>query len=543
MAQLYIKVNKNKAKYMLFQTDDIFEWFYLDDNNIWRTSCKKAPSPLKDDIYNVLSPIFRQKLKNINSKNCKLFDKIDEEKENQKKAKKDKKNIITFDISTLNALETQVNFGNAQKSKITKIIQVLGDANECKGIIEYLETYFKNNRADKSMFHNPNYFACNNKLFDCTYTENNKGIKKVVGWRDIEPEDYIVQTTGYDYKEDASETIIEEIIKYIETFFIEKEVAYYFIKQLARALNGDLKGTQHFNVMLGTGSNGKSCLFKVLADIFGEYHTGLSKTFITSKKETDDEKPTPMKYSIMGKRIIVFSEPNKSENLDCSIVKMISSGEDIIKARKLHMNPVAFYPQALLYLPTNYNPKYDDKDSEGMSRRMFNWYFQKKFTTELITPDDLEINPFLSVANPKWSQLFTKNEYKQAFMKLLSRVYLKEFSQSLCMDTGIPEFIQKATQAFNNENNDIAKWLDERYSKIDEADEEYSKISYSVSELLSAYNTDTGDASVNINNIGLMLKKAGVVLKRPYKASTFLYFGYKRNATVCLLEASKASCK
>jgi len=123
---------------------------------------------------------------------------------------------------------------------------------------------------------------------------------------------------------------------------------------------------EHFLILHGEGRNGKSVTMRTIMHIFGNY--GLYVNPLTLM-ETGNNTYSPERLLMIGKRLIVAQEPNKTNEdshkkdntcLDSSFIKT-ASGHDVITARKIHSNEIKHIRvNGMITFCTNPLPKVND---------------------------------------------------------------------------------------------------------------------------------------------------------------------------------------
>ena len=83
---------------------------------------------------------------------------------------------------------------------------------------------------------------------------------------------------------------------------------------------------EYFLILQGTGANGKSVIYRVLKDMFGDDE--ILNIKMSQFARSGDEQLRAA-YSMTGKRLMYCSESNRGDFKDMSIIKAISSGEPV----------------------------------------------------------------------------------------------------------------------------------------------------------------------------------------------------------------------
>lgn len=271
-----------------------------------------------------------------------------------------------------------------EKERITKEINII------KNVIKQLKStstktnivseagnlFYKYNDTFESLLNQKRHlFGCNNGVYDLDKEE----------FRDGRPDDYITLSCGYDYDENAKyEKDIMEIL--VQILPIEA-VRTYLLKSLSICLSGFVK-KQKVVFLNGGGSNGKSLLMALVKKVLGRYFAKGPVALITQKR-TAAEQASPQLNKMKTARLVMFSEPNKTDVLNSGIIRELSGGEDMAN-RGLHQDPTDYVPQFKTYILCNALPIVDD-NSYGVWRRLRNIVFPSQFVD---IPDPLDKNQY-----------------------------------------------------------------------------------------------------------------------------------------------------
>lgn len=145
---------------------------------------------------------------------------------------------------------------------------------------------------------------------------------------------------------------------------------------------------EYFLILQGTGANGKSVIYRVLKDMFGEDEILNIKM---SQFARGGDEQLRAAYSMSRKRLMYCTESNRGDFRDMSIIKAISSGEPIA-CRGIGGNITMMQRPPIMLCNSNYRwqPKdflnRDDPDDESMQRRALVLNFDKTIPVEKGTP-------------------------------------------------------------------------------------------------------------------------------------------------------------
>lgn len=142
--------------------------------------------------------------------------------------------------------------------------------------------------------------------------------------------------------------------RFFADLFPEEQTREYARQVLGYMLTGDNKGRCFF-VFYGHGSNGKSLLMSLMNKMMGKFYHQCSVEVFNDTGKVGG--PTPHLFSLMNKRVGVYSEGETADkmNMNISCIKQIS-GDDKISARGLYRDPIEFYSNVKLVMLSNFVP-------------------------------------------------------------------------------------------------------------------------------------------------------------------------------------------
>lgn len=272
--------------------------------------------------------------------------------------------------------------------------------------------------------------------------------------RDGKPEDRITMCTYTDFDLKAKCIRWEQFIK--EVFENNEEIIHYIHKALGYTITGLTKEQSAF-FCFGSGSNGKSVLFKALSQVLGDYAYNAPASLLqrnTQSTNTNDVAATEFK------RFLISSETLSTSKLNEQRLKKWTGG-DTETARFLYKENFSFEPTVKPWLFINHKPMVDD-DSHGFWRRVRLIPFNKTFKEEEQDQDLLNKLKAESKGILRWLVdgciLWQKEGLKPT-----------------------PEIVNIATQNYKAENDVLAEFLDTDCILID-------SIMTKSSSLYSGYN-------------------------------------------------------
>ena len=136
---------------------------------------------------------------------------------------------------------------------------------------------------------------------------------------------------------------------------------------------------EYFLILQGTGANGKSVIYRVLKDMFGDDE--ILNIKMSQFARSGDEQLRAA-YSMTGKRLMYCSESNRGDFKDMSIIKAISSGEPVA-CRGIGGNITMMQRPPVMICNSNYRWKpedflnREDPEDESIQRRAIVVNFEK----------------------------------------------------------------------------------------------------------------------------------------------------------------------
>ena len=511
IANLYyrlVKDNNKLNKYIYDPTNN--QWYYLKPDNIWVCSGRSTdPDTLKEDIYGVLENLFERELKRQNAKksdiNNELTDLLLDKVKNKNKSIISKQSKLECE-EKLNAIDKRMKM-------ISKVIVKIGTSKECHQIIDYLRSKYTNHKITINHFNKPTLFAFNNMLIDF----NKFNI------RSIEPEDYIMNTTGFDYKEEENLEQQNEIIEFFKSLFDSEELYEFFMKKIARCLNGNIEGNHLFNIYTGSARNGKSLSFNFIKNALGSYFVSVKSDLLTSKIK-DADRANPSIYSLIGKRMAIISEIEDEISINTAVIKSITGG-DTLTGRKLYCNDVSFKPQCHLGILCNVKPVFkDSSNAMDLRNNVINYPF---------TFGDIEDGHFKKLADNDIQTRLFKEEYYLAFLHILIKIYKTQYMNDLTV-RDIPNDVKEQTKNYNEENDPISNWFNDKVGITKNASDKIKS-----KELYELFTNDTGNKISQISFNNTMKNKLRLEFKKCRDANYFINIKFKveivKDITECLL--------
>lgn len=292
----------------------------------------------------------------------------------------------------------------------------------------------------------PNLLCFNNGVYDLDESE----------FREGRPEDCVSLSTNIDYVEfDENDPVFKEINKFLYEIQPEDEKREYILRTLANSLHGANREEKVY-FWTGEGGNGKSKLYSLLEQCMGEYAANISVSYITQKRAASNS-ASPEMVKAIGRRFVVFQEPEENERVNAGLMKEIS-GNDKIQVRGLYKEADSFKPQFQVIFICNQLP-FLPPDDGGTWRRVRKITFDSSFVSNP-RPDDPNEFKIDYDLDKKWP------EWKVPFMSLLIHYHNKYKDQPIVE----PSSVIDATLDYQRGNDEYADFVEAQIERIDPND-------------------------------------------------------------------------
>lgn len=235
-------------------------------------------------------------------------------------------------------------------------------------------------------------------------------------------------------------------------------LANYMQCALGYAMTGSTAEQKMF-ICIGAGSNGKNILLDTLQSIMSAYcQTIPPEALMASKYGTDAERPSPTTAMLAGARAAIGSESKDGHKLDVALVKRHTGG-GYMTARLMRENTFRFEITHKLLLMTNHRPALDHMD-EALRGRLHLIPFDMRWNR----PGHPERNPLLPDGDKDLlEKLKAEVEGILAWLIAGATRYAKKGLEP-------PDEVKRMTQSYFQENDLVARWLDERCEKCEAKD-------------------------------------------------------------------------
>ena len=329
---------------------------------------------------------------------------------------------------------------NMRNSMIENIINKLENVPFKKSVMTEMHYLFKSLEPNflSKLDANTNLLGFKNGIYDLENFTFRNGNQK----------DYLTLSTGYDYIEYDPESVeVKDIFSFLTQIIPNDKVREYLLKILGRSLVGI--NDEKFYIFSGeSGANGKSTLINFLEYTLGDYNTSADVSLLTNNKALSSS-ASPDVIRLKGKRQVVFSEPEPTDILKTSIIKVFSGGDSII-SRELYKAPVSFKLQASMIMMCNDLPAINSCDG-GTFRRLRVINFTSKFCENPIKDNEFRIDSTIKTKIKNW---------RPYFMSILLHYY-KIYEEEIRENGAIqePEEVKIATSKYKADNDRFNEYI------------------------------------------------------------------------------------
>lgn len=321
----------------------------------------------------------------------------------------------------------------------------VGSSSFVKGVVDFLQTYYEDNKLNEKLDNNSNLLAFTDKLYDF----------KTHQFRNIEMNDFISITTGYKAPTVSDPKIEQEIKNIIYSVFENELMCKYWLESVSMSIYTNK--FENFYIHTGSGRNGKGLLFSLIESALGKYISTADSEFLTTRIESG--KPNPVLSKAKGKRFLMISEPSTEDNkkngeikMNVDLIKKLS-GLDAIEARDLFQksdNVITYKPQFTCFLQCNQKPELGKLDN-GIKERLkiidYPFTFVDEPSQENERKKDMNLKDKL-----------TSQEYINEMILLLIKT-CKNFTKF-----NIPETVFESNNEYFGACDPIKEWLYNNYT-------------------------------------------------------------------------------
>lgn len=303
--------------------------------------------------------------------------------------------------------------------------------------------------------------------------------------------DFITRCTSVEPGDEGKKLWEESLQK---TFCGDQELIDYVQEVVGLAAIGKVY-VEALIIAYGEGRNGKSTFFNTIAKVLGSYSWSLSSDVLVKKTRRNT------KYEVTelkGRRFVIAAELEEGMQLSTSILKQITSTDDI-QGEKKFKDPSPFTPSHTTILFTNHLPRVSAMD-EGTWRRLIVVPFNAVFE------DTGDKKNYADVLVDKAGPAVLSWVIEGA-----ERVISKQFH----LDR--PEVVNSATAVYRH-NND---WMSVFIEECCEVSEEYTEKAGELYQEYRSWCDRVGEHTRRASEFSNELIKAGYPKKKTNKANIF----------------------
>ena len=284
----------------------------------------------------------------------------------------------------------------------------------------------------------PYYFVFDNIAFDLE-TGHEVEIKR---------EDYISQSTHYNYVKPTQEKI-DEIKKLICEILPDDDYRNCYLSILKSCLTG--VKVEKFILANGSGRNGKGLISQLMALLLGKdyFYQGNA---LTLTKELQTGSNVEM-ANMDNARMIVFSEPEENSAINLGVIKALT-GEDSINARTIYSKKTNTQLSSTIILEVNGKPNINGKINDSAIERWININFPNCFTDNETLVDN--------ITKFKQNTLYKKLEWRNGIRCALFQMLLEIKDNKI----NISKTIRDDTMNYLCNNDQLLKWFEENYDFV-----------------------------------------------------------------------------
>lgn len=316
--------------------------------------------------------------------------------------------------------------------------------------------------------------------------------KGISGGHPQEASDYITKQTNTS----PGESGIEIWLDALDTFFCKDQKLIEYVQQIVGLSAIGRVYLEAIIIAYGGGRNGKSTFWNSISRVLGSYSGTISADTLTVGCRRNVK---PEMAELKGKRLIIASELEEGMRLNTSIVKQLSSTDEI-EAEKKYKDPFKFEPSHTLVLYTNHLPRVGAND-DGTWRRL------------IVIPFNARIENKSDIKN------YADYLFKNAGPYIMS--WIIEGARKAIetnYNFSVPKCVQDAIEAYR-ENND---WLASFLEDCCETDKSYQQKSGEFYQEYRAYCGRNGEYTRSTTDFYTALDVAGFE-RRKTKKGVFIY--------------------
>lgn len=316
--------------------------------------------------------------------------------------------------------------------------------------------------------------------------------KGLTGGRVPDAADYITKQTTASPGDKGEQIWLDAL----NTFFCNDQKLIDYVQQIVGLSAIGKVYLEAIIIAYGGGRNGKSTFWNSISRVLGSYSGAISADTLTVGCRRNVK---PEMAELKGKRLIIASELEEGMRLNTSIVKQLSSTDEI-EAEKKYKDPFKFEPSHTLVLYTNHLPRVGAND-DGTWRRL------------IVIPFNARIENKSDIKN--YADYLVKNAGSY-IMSWIIEGAKKAIEANYHFS--VPACVQEAIEAYR-ENND---WLASFLEDCCEVDKTYQQKSGEFYQEYRAHCGRNGEYTRSTTDFYTALETAGFERKKT-KTGSFIY--------------------
>lgn len=330
-------------------------------------------------------------------------------------------------------LEAQIKTISKIAGKFSKYITDLGNIRRINGIIAALKFVCNQSRFHEHLDRNPMLLGVGNGILEL-FKDGSPPVLHV-GYNNLNVSLY----TEVNYVPfDPYDSMVKEVLFRLRAYFPDSEPDSfeYVMMSLARTLDHSPRECILLS-LTGCGSNGKTTLLELHANMLGKYMASKMKADVFLDKTRSAGRASPEIYRLKYLRFAYMSETNAGEELNESIVKELT-GNEMITGRKLYKDDETFKPSISVVLATN-NPVRITGTDRGIKRRWRTLSMKMTFKSgnELIDGD----NPYERKEDPNMSRDWSnRSDVLEAYLSIMTWYHCKLHTMYAGQLNNIPQY-------------------------------------------------------------------------------------------------------
>ena len=235
----------------------------------------------------------------------------------------------------------------------------------------------------------------------------------------------------------------------LDIFSGDDDTVRFFEEAVGATLSG--RASKNLIFMHGdAGDNGKSTVANLLLKLFGDYGIKGDLSLLVQPDRTDPYRASPTVVSLKGRRFCVVQEVPQGKKMDEQLVKELAGG-DMLSARRLHENPIQFWPSHLIWVYGNFRLKIEDQV-------VFNRLHEIPFKAEFAEGDPRRDDDMPIKLEAELSGIL--NRFLAGYRRFVANGYRLRPSHR----------VKLATTSYKAESNSAMRFINERFAiMLDEA--------------------------------------------------------------------------